>query len=210
MIPDCCGRARSPGRIPGQDTCQENFAGSNVKRTASAEEEKGQRDSAASARFSWLSAASSYLFLSSYRHPPLFSFYHALWSVVKSNKSKSGGNGSFTGRYSEETRESKIVDRESRAFLITSFHPAAAFLPFFSPANDRLRTNESTCLSSLSVLAHTSVCSFSVIPLNLLSSWSLACIYPSVFPHADVRAQALLYLLCPRVSIVPHLHFHRH
>lgn len=131
MIPDCCGRARSPGRIPGQDTCQENFAGSNVKRTASAEEEKGQRDSAASARFSWLSAASSYLFLSSCRHPPLFSFYHALWSVVKSNKSKSGGNGSFTGRYSEETRESKIVDREGVSD--NEFPSRRRVSPFFFP-----------------------------------------------------------------------------
>lgn len=87
---------------------------------------------------------------------------------MKSNKSRSSGSGSFSERYSGGARESKIVDREFRVFLITSFYPllplshcvsvAAAF--FASLASCILgdvvlhRATESTRLSSVGIFAY--------------------------------------------------------
>lgn len=96
--------AESLGRIPARKTLQDR----TKKRTASAEEEKGQRDSAARASLraslGFLPLPLTFSFLLRPPSSSVFVLSCSLWSVVKSNKSKSGGNGSFNGRYSKEAR----------------------------------------------------------------------------------------------------------
>lgn len=105
---------------------------------------------------------------------------------MKSNKSRSSGSGSFSERYSGGARESKIVDREFRVFLITSFYS----LP---PPSCRL----TVCLTvSLPLLLHSS-------PLSHLASWAMS--FHVVRPNRRVcRAPVYSHTNDCAPSLLPH------
>lgn len=130
---------------------------------------------------------------------------------MKSNKSRSSGSGSFSERYSGGARESKIVDREFRVFLITSFYPLLP-LSLVSPSLLRssllshlaswamsfyiVRPNRRVCRAS--VYSHTndyvpSLPSYPCLlraPLTSLARLNLLLSGPLVQPRADVRANS--------------------
>lgn len=189
---------KSLDRIPGQDTCQENFAGSNEKKSAGAEEEKSQRDSAASASLGFLPPPLTFSFLLAaillcFRSITLSSL---LWNLINR---KVEGTEVSPGDIRRRRATPKIVDHESRALLITSFHPVVAKrFSLFPRTIVYVQTNRRVCRAL--VYWHAQVCVPPLLSLSISFPLVLACIFPSVFPHADVRAQALLYLLGVLVS----------
>lgn len=130
---------------------------------------------------------------------------------MKSNKSRSSGSGSFSERYSGGARESKIVDREFRVFLITSFYPLlplslclrrccvlrfSRILHLGAMSFYIVRPNRRVCRAS--VYSHTndyvpSLPSYPCLlraPLTSLARLNLLLSGPLVQPRADVRANS--------------------
>lgn len=189
MIPDCCGRgapAGSLGRIPARKSLQ----ASNEKRPASAEEEgEGPRDSTAAeitVRFSWLPAASSYLFLSSCDRPFLFSFYHPgpTWNLI--NQEAEGTEVSPCDIRKRRVRAraedsgpvslGRVSDNEFPSCVLPPAHPWT-FCRWY-----RLYGTESTCLSSV-MYPHTMSASLSLLlPISFL-----ACASPRLYPRTQDR-----------------------
>lgn len=156
---------------------------------------------------------------------------------MKSNKSRSSGSGSFSERYSGGARESKIVDREFRVFLITSFYPLlplslclrrCCVLRFSrilhlgrcrSTSCDRIDASvERRYIRIQMTMFHPflPILVFFVLPL-LLWPVSISSCLVLLYSHVQTCARTLpppplpsVLSRCPCVTIVPHLHFQRH